>query len=96
MIFNKLKTLEDILRSRLPNVMMWGEVGIFFPGDNFPPGTILQDQIQPGHFIILWHHKRRADNPHPCRWKEIPLTIDDLNAVIKRQREKLRTESETA
>lgn len=96
MIFYKLKQLEGILTNRLPRIRMWSEFGIYFPGDKFPPDTIHDQDVDPGHFIILWYHRKRADNPHPCTWKQIPLTVDDLNAVIKRQREKLRTESESA
>ena len=96
MIYYKLKTLEEILINRLPRIRMWSEVGIFFPGDKFPDDTLGDQDIEPGHFAILWYHKRRDDNPHPCTWKQIPLTIDDLNALIKRQREKLRVESENA
>jgi len=95
MILGKLILLNEILNDRLPNVVMWSEVGLFFPGDRFPAGTLFEDtKIDDGHFIILWYHKRREDNPHPCHWKQIPLTIDELNSVIKRQREKLRTSVE--
>lgn len=95
MILNKLILLREILYERLPYVGMWNNVGIFLPGDKFPKGTILDKESEPdeGKFTVLWYNKKREDNPHPCRFKHIPLTIDDLNAVIKRQREKLRTES---
>lgn len=96
MIFDKLVLLDEILNERLPHITMWSNVGLYFPGDKFPQDTLLEDTIDPGHFIVLWYNKRRVDNPHPCHFKQIPLTIDDLNAVIKRQREKLRTESDNA
>ena len=98
MIFEKLKLLDEILNERLPDVGMWSKVGLYFPGDKYPPGTISSEEnnIEEGHFVILWYNKRRPDNPHPCHYKQVPLTIDDLNSVIKRQREKLRTESENA
>lgn len=94
MIFEKLKTLDQILTNRLPRVRMWSNVAICFPGDKFPPETIFGTDIAPGHFAVLWYHRKRSGNPHPCHWKEILLTEDELDAVIKRQREKLRTESE--
>ena len=96
MILDKLKTLEDILKSRLPSVIMWSEVGIYFPGDKYPPDTIEDGFIPQGYFAVIWHHKRREDNPHPFVLKEVPMDIDNINSLIKRQREKLRNESEKA
>lgn len=96
MILGKLITLREILMERLPNITRWSNVGIYFPGDRFPPDTVDEDDIIPGHFYIVWYNRRKPDHPHPYEHKRVPLTIDDLNAVLKRQREKLRTESENA
>lgn len=106
MILEKLFVLREILMGRIDQLDMWSSVGIYFHGDKFPQGTILEyyddsgqipegemPEPEDGEFMILWYNKKRSDNPHPCRWKIVPLTIDALNGLIKRQREKLRSES---
>jgi len=101
MILEKLFVLREILIGRADQLDMWSDVGIYFRGDKFPPGTVQEladdsgklPEPEDGEFMILWYNKKRQDNPHPCRWKIVPLTIDDLNGLIKRQREKLRVES---
>ena len=95
-MLDKLITLLKILSERLEHITRWENVGICFPGDNFPKDTITEEDITPGHFYILWYRPRRKGSPNPYEYKEIPLTLVDLDAVMKRQREKLRTESENA
>ena len=94
MILDKLNTLNDTLIERLPSIDRWSKVGVYFPGDNFPTDTVDEEDIEPGFFFIVWYNRRKPEHPHPYEYKKVPLTVDDLNAVIKRQREKLRTESE--
>lgn len=94
MILGKLIVLREILEERLPYIDRWTKVGIYFPGDKFPADTISETDIEPGYFYILWYNRKRPESPHPYEHKKIPLTIDDLNSVLKRQREKLRTASE--
>lgn len=93
-MLDKLNTLMDILVERLPHIDRWEHVGIYFPGDTFPKDTIGEDEIEYGYFYILWYRPRRKNSPNPYEYKQVPLTPKDLDAVIKRQREKLRTESD--
>ena len=77
-------------------MIMWEHVGIFFNGDRFPVNLkdkLDGDRTQPGYFYIIWYAPKKPDGPHPFLLKETPLTIEAIDAVIKRQREKLRTES---
>jgi len=92
-MFEKLKTLFDILIERLPHIKRWENVGIYLPGDSFPKATISESDVEHGYFYILWYKPKRKDSPNPYEYKQVPLTIEDLDAVIKRQREKLRVES---
>jgi hypothetical protein len=93
-MLDRLIKLLDILIERLPHISRWENVGIYFPGDTFPKDTITERDIIHGYFYILWYSPRRKGSPNPYEYKEIPLKKDDIDAVIKRQREKLRTESE--
>lgn len=96
MIFNKLQTLKLILEDRLEHMDRWNRVGIFFSHDKFPKDTIDSETTSSGHFYILWYWSKRKDSAAPYEHKEVPLTVKDLDAIIKRQREKLRTVSEVA
>jgi hypothetical protein len=96
MILDKINLLRDILNERLPYIKRWSKVGIYFPGDKFPTDTMTEEDVEPGYFYIVWSSRKKVENPHPYEYKQVPLTIDDLNAVIKRQREKWRTESNNA
>lgn len=95
-MFDKLNTLYDILIGRLIHIKRWSRVGIYFPGDDFPKDTISEEDIELGFFYVLWYRPRRKGSPNPYEYKKIPLSPDDLDGIIKRQREKLRTESENA
>ena len=93
-MLERLNTLLNILIERLPHMRRWENVGIYFPGDSFPKDTIDDDDTVHGYFYILWYRPRRKGSANPYEHKEVRLTRDDLDAVIKRQREKLRTKSE--
>lgn len=93
-MLDKLQTLLDILIERLPYITRWENVGIYFPGDSFPRNTIHETEIKHGYFYILWFRPRRKNSANPYEYKRVPFTKEDLDGVIKRQREKLRTESE--
>ena len=94
MILEKLITLRDILESRLPHIDRWERVGLYFHDDSFPTDTVSDTDKSVNHFYILWFRPRRKGLPNPYEYKEVPLNREDIEAVIKRQREKLRTESE--
>lgn len=94
MILDKLILLRNILIERLPNIKRWENVGIFFKDDVFPKDTINPDNTEPSMFYILWYNSKKKENLNPYEYKTLPLNVDDIDAVIKRQREKLRTESE--
>jgi len=96
MIFSKLQTLKLILEDRLEYMDRWNRVGIFFSHDKFPKDTIDSETTSSECFYILWYWTKRADNAAPYEHKEVPLTVEDIDAVIKRQREKLRTVAKTA
>ena len=93
-MLEKLNTLLGILQKRLDHIDRWENVGIFFPGDSFPKDTISDMDLKPDHFYILWYRPRRKNSPNPYERKQVPLTTMDLDAILKRQREKLRNESE--
>ena len=93
-MLKKLQTLLDILIERLPHLKRWENVGIYFPGDTFPKDTIGEEEAIPGYFYILFFRPRRQNSPNPYEYKEVPLTKEDLDAIIKRQREKLKSESQ--
>jgi hypothetical protein len=93
-MLDRLNTLLDILIERLPHIKRWENVGIYFPGDAFPKDTIDKEELDPGYFYILWYQPRRKGSANPYEHKRAPLTREDIEAVIKRQREKLRTKSE--
>ena len=92
----KMITLLKILSERLEHITRWENVGIYFPGDSFPKDTISEEEIECGFFYILWYRPRRKESANPYEYKKIPFTNDDVDGVLKRQREKLRTESENA
>ena len=93
-MLDRLNKLLDILIERLPHIKRWENVGIYFPGDSFPKDTIDEERVVHGFFYILWYSPRRKGSANPYEYKKIPLTKEDVDAVIKRQREKLRNESE--
>lgn len=93
-MLERLRILLDILNERLPFIERWENVGIYLPGDAFPKNTIDEAKVVHGYFYILWYRPRRKSSPNPYEHKKVPLTRDDIEAIIKRQREKLRTESE--
>lgn len=95
-MLDKLNTLLDILIERLEHIERWEQVGVYFPGDIFPKNTIAEGDIIHGFFYILWFRPKRKGSPNPYEYKEVPFNPEHLDAVIKRQREKLRTESENA
>lgn len=94
MILNKLILLRDILTERLPFIDRWDKVDIYFHGDRIQPDTISDFPTRPGYFYILWSSPKRSGSPNQYEHKEVSLDIDNLDAIIKRQREKLRTVSE--
>ena len=96
MILNKLFLLIEIINERLPDIKRWEKCGIYFHGDRLPRDTISDLDLRPGYFYLLWYSSRRSNSSNTAEFKEIPLNIDDLDAVIKRQRQKLATESENA
>ena len=94
MILSKLILLNDILNERLQFIDRWEKVGIYFHRDRFPKDTIADEDTDPEHVFILWYASKRKDNANPYEHKVFPILIEDLEAVIKRQREKLRTRAE--
>lgn len=95
MMLDKLNILRDILIERLKYIKRWESVGIFFHNDRFPKDTI-NDFGQINGFYILWYNSKRKDSPNKFEYKTCPLIIEDIDAVIKRQRDKLKKESENA
>jgi len=94
MILNRLNTLAKILEDRLPHIRRWEKVGLYFHGDNFPKNTIDNELTMCGQVYILWSNPKGKNIANPYEYKAVPLDIEHLDAMIKRQREKLRTESE--
>jgi hypothetical protein len=95
-MLEKLYTLLNILRERLEHITRWENVGIYFPGDSFPKDTIDEVDVACGFFYILWYRPRRKDSSNPYEYKQVRLSHENLDMILKRQREKLRTESENA
>lgn len=93
-MLDRLNKLLEILTERIPFIKRWENVGIYFPGDTFPKDTISEEKPVHGFFYILWYAPRRKGNPNPYEYKEVRFTKEDIEGLIKRQREKLRTESE--
>ena len=96
MILDKLTILREVLIERLRYIDRWESVGIYFHNDRYPKDTINDVENPPNGFYILWYNSKRKDSPNNYEYKSVPLTIFDIDAVIKRQREKLRNESENA
>ena len=81
------KTLQRILRKRLPEINRWKKVTVHkHDSEKLPPFITPVDDM----FYIYWHDPKRK-NIHPDEYREIPMA--DLDEVTERNRMRLRNKT---
>ena len=83
------KTLQRILRRRLPEINRWRKVTVYKWDDPRLPGFITPED---NTFIIYWSGPKRK-NIHTDEFREIPMA--DLDMIADRNRMRLRNKTKT-
>ena len=85
------KTLQRILRRRLPEINRWKYVSVL-PWDSPRMSHNMKDFAEPGRIYVRWYGPKRR-NIHPEEYKDFPES--DLDRVTERNRMRLHNKTKT-
>ena len=88
---SKLCHLQQLLRSRLPQIRRWKKVSVFIHDDELPPAI---EYYRPAedNFIVFWNGNK-GKNKNNIEIKEIPLT--EIDEYISKTKRRLNDETKT-
>ena len=82
----KLKTLQSILRERLPDIRRWKKVSVY-SFDKCPEWIMELTDMKEGEYTVHWNGKK-VKQVHS--WELKTAKLDEIDSVIARNQERLK------